>query len=164
MWWLLWLVAGVVFVSFSVVLLAGAPYLPTLAPQVEIALKLSGLQQGQTLLELGSGDGRVLFAAAEQGMHAIGYELNPLLVVYSKIRARRYRGLVQVHWGDFWGKKWPPSDAIFVFLLDKYMKKLDKKIVQEYRGQEIKLVSFAFAIPGKTPAQQQGGVLLYEYK
>lgn len=163
MWWLLWLAVLLFVVSFGFVLLAGAPYLPTLRPQIKTALDLAGLQQGQTLLELGSGDGRVLFAAAEQGISAIGYELNPLLVGYSKIRARKYKGLVEVHWGNFWQRKWPEADAIFVFLLDKYMNKLDKKIIQEYPNGEIKLISFAFAIKGKTPSKQQDGLLLYEY-
>lgn len=164
MWWLLWVALGLLIVSFGLVLLVGAPYLPTLRPQITTALELSGLQQGQTLLELGSGDGRVLFAAAEQGIRAIGYELNPLLVVYSKIRARKYKGLVEVRWGDFWHSSWPPADAIFVFLLAKYMTKLDKKVIQEYAGRNIKLVSFAFAIPNRQVAHQQGGLYVYEYK
>lgn len=164
MWWLVWLLLGSVIFSFGFVLLTGAPYLPTLRPQIKAALELSGLKQGQTLLELGSGDGRVLFAAAEQGVHAIGYELNPLLVIYSKIVARKYKGLVEVHWGNFWRLKWPAADVIFVFLLDKYMEKLDKKIIQEYGGRTIKLVSFAFAVPGRQAVRQRDGVFVYEYK
>jgi len=42
------------------------------------------LKSGQTLIELGSGDGRVLKEAAAKGVRAIGYEINPVLVIYSK--------------------------------------------------------------------------------
>jgi hypothetical protein len=164
MWWLLGSCLAVLLLSFSFVLLAGAPYLPTLSPQIKTALQLIDLQRGQTLLELGSGDGRVLFAAAEQGIQAIGYELNPLLVLYTKLRARKYHGLVTVRWGNFWRQTWPEADGIFVFLLAKYMKKLDKKIVQEYSGQKIKLVSFAFAVPGRKPHQHEAGLFLYRYE
>ena len=149
--------------AFSFVLLSGAPYVPTLRPQITTALQLSELKQGQILLELGSGDGRVLFAAAEQGIHAIGYELNPLLVLFTKIRARKYKGLVEVHWANFWSTPWPECDVIFVFLLDKYMEKLDKKIVQEYKRNKIKLISFAFAVPDRQPARVNNGVYLYHY-
>jgi len=138
--------------------------LPTLSPQIKTALQLVDLQPGQMLLELGSGDGRVLFAAAEQGIHAVGYELNPLLVLYTKIRAQKYKGLVTVRWGNFWRQTWPEADGVFVFLLAKYMKKLDKKIVQEYSGKKIKLVSFAFPIPERAPKQQEAGLYLYQYK
>lgn len=77
----LWLVLAiaVLILCFGGVLLFGAPYLPTLTPQVQAALELCKLQSGDTLLELGCGDGKVLIAAAERGATVIGYELNPLL-------------------------------------------------------------------------------------
>ena len=72
------IVIAVVFICFAGVVAFGAPYLPTLRPQVETALELVNLMPGQTLLELGCGDGKVLVAAAQTGLHAVGYELNPL--------------------------------------------------------------------------------------
>ena len=41
----------------------------------------------RTLVDLGSGDGRIVVAAAQQGHHAIGYEFNPWLVLYSRVAA-----------------------------------------------------------------------------
>ncbi len=114
-------------ICFSAVLLVGAPYLPTLGRQVKAVLELADLQSGDTLLELGCGDGKVLIAAARQGINVVGYELNPLLVILSWLRTRRYRKQVRIIWGDFWQKPWPPAEAIFVFLLPKYMSKLNKK-------------------------------------
>ena len=144
-------------------LLVGAPYVPTLYPQVEAALDLAKLQSGETLLELGCGDGRVLLAAAERGIHAVGYELNPLLALIAWLRTRRYRGHVQIICGNFWRAKWPPAEAVFVFLLDRYMVKLDTKLDQ-YPHKPLKLVSFAFQIPDKQPDSEKAGVFLYRYK
>lgn len=149
---------------FAFVVFFGAPYLPTLKPQIRAALALSGLKSGQTLLELGCGDGRVLFTAAEQGIRGVGYELNPLLVVYAKIRARRYHGLVTIYWGNYWNAQWPQNDAIFVFLLDKYMEKLDKKIIHLTTKQPVTLVSIAFEVPGRQAVATEQGVYLYQYK
>lgn len=149
--------------AFGLVVFVGAPYLPTLQPTVAEALKLAGLKPGQTLLELGSGDGRMLLAAAKQGSRAVGYELNPLLVLWSKAITWRYRHLVQVRWGNYWLAKWPETEVIYVFLLQKYMKKLDNKIVQTYPGQKVKLVSLAFTIPGKKPTKQTSSLYLYQY-
>lgn len=148
---------------FGCVLLAGAPYLPTLSTHVRQALDLIELQEGQTLLELGCGDGKVLIAAAERGLNVIGYELNPLLAGVSWIRTRKYKARVTVVWGNFWTKTWPPADGIFVFLLDKYMTKLDKKIIQNYPSGSVKLVSFTFRIPGKEPQKAKKGLFLYKY-
>lgn len=153
------IVFGMLLLLFAGVLLRGAPYLPTLKAQGETALDLLKLRPGQTLLELGSGDGAVLKLAAERGIHAIGIELNPLLVVVSRIRLRKYGDLVEVRWGDFWSTPWPKADGVFVFLLDKYMVRLDEHM-QPYGG---KLASIAFTIPGKEPVSKQNGVVLYSY-
>ncbi len=153
----------VLIVCFAGVLLFGAPYLPTLKPQVDVALKLAGLKKGEHLLELGSGDGKVIVAAAKQGLHVTAYELNPLLVLISRFRTRRYRRLVRIIWGDFWRHPWPEAQAIFTFLLPRYMKKLDKKVMQ-YHSKPVKLISFGFVIPDKKPAKTKNGVYLYEYR
>jgi SAM-dependent methyltransferase len=162
---MIWVIVVLLLLAgcFGGVLLFGAPYLPTLKPQVRAALELADMQAGQTLLELGCGDGKVLLAAARQGLSAVGYELNPLLVITAWLRTRRYRRQVRVVWGDFWRLDWPPATVIFVFLLPKYMPKLDKKIVQ-YPHKPVKLVSFAFEVPGKPVAAHKSGVYLYSYR
>ena len=147
---------------FGVVLLAGAPFLPTLKPQIGAALDLLNLKAGQTMLELGCGDGRVLAAAAERGWQVVGYELNPLLALVSWLRTRRYGRQVRVIWGDYWGATWPQAEGIFAFLLPRYMSKLDKKVMQ-YPYKTTEVASFAFKIPGKKPAAIRQGVYLYRY-
>jgi SAM-dependent methyltransferase len=159
--WLIVAATGLV-ACFAGVLLFGAPYLPTLRPQMRVALRLAGLEPGQTLLELGCGDGRVLIAAAKQGVNAVGYELNPLLALIAWTRTRRYRGQVRVVWGDFWRADWPPAEAIFTFLLPRYMAKLDKKCSRQAH-KPLRLVSFAFPIPDKKPRKSQKGIYVYDY-
>ena len=151
-----------VLICFAFVVLFGAPYVPTLSPQVKTALDLIDLKKGQTLLELGSGDGRVLRAAAQRGLRVVGYELNPLLVVYSRLTTWKYRKQVRIVWGNFWNVQLPECDGVFVFLLDRYMRRLDQKITKQARGKT-KLVSFAFEIPGKRYAKRRGGLFLYLY-
>lgn len=161
---MIWLAAVlmIALLCFGGVALFGAPYLPTLQPQVEAALELAGLKPGQTMLELGCGDGRVLLAAASQGLNVVGYELNPLLAAVAWIRTRRYRRQVKVIWGDFWRAEWPPAEAVFTFLLTRYMHKLDTKLT-EYPHRPVRLVSFAFKVPGRKPAAVERGVYLYLY-
>lgn len=155
--------AALLIASFGFVLLRGAPYLPTLTKQVTTALDMVDLKPGQTLLELGCGDGKVLIAAAERGWNVVGYELNPLLAFVAWFRTRKYRKHVRVVCGDFWNQKWPPAEGIFVFLLDSFMPKLDTKITQ-YKHKPVKLVSFAFQIPDRKPAAEKDGLFLYTYK
>ena len=159
----LFVIAGLTFGCFVAVIFVGAPYLPTLSPQVKVALELSGLKKGDTLIELGSGDGKVLLAAAKKGIKSVGYELNPVLVIISRLRTLKYRSSVRIIWGDFWKKDWPEANAIFTFLLPKYMNKLDTKI-SGYPHKPTRLVSFAFEIEGKKATTTKNGVFRYDYK
>lgn len=154
---------GLIFL-FGFVVWVGPPYVPTLRQQTEAALDMLSLKKGDLLLELGSGDGRVARAAAQRGIRVVGIEVNPLLVLYSRMVTWRYRELVDIRWGNIWKRTWPKdTDAIYTFLLDKYMEKLDKKIIQTYHNRSVKLASFAFEIPGKTPLREHDGVFLYHY-
>lgn len=156
-------VLAIVFCCFGFVVFFGAPFLPTLRPQIIAALDLLSLQPGQTMLELGCGDGRVLIAAAERGLNAVGYELNPILAIVAWIRTRRYGRRVRIVWGDYWRATWPNAEGMFAFILPRYMKKLDKKIMQ-YSHRPLRVVSFAFAIQNRVAARVEQGVFLYEYK
>lgn len=160
---LLLALALVIILLFGVVVLAGPPYLPTLKKQTDAALDLLDLRPGETLLELGSGDGRVMLAAAKRGLRVVGIELNPILIVLSFIVTWRYRKRVRIIWGSYWGRPWPRADAIFTFMLTKYMPRLDKRI-EQWRPKPVRLASFAFKVPDREPVREQAGVYLYEYK
>ena len=160
------LIVLVLLVCFSFVLFFGAPYLPSKKIQVDAALSLMKLQKGDTFIELGCGDGKVLKAAAKRGIRGVGYELNPLLFVFAKISLYKYRKITSVKLENFWTADWPESKAIYVFLLDKFMPKLDKKIAEYTKKQDISvtLVSFVFKIPGKKISMSKNGLFVYHYK
>lgn len=159
--WLLWLTAALVFIMFCAVVLFGAPYVPTHKKTIEDALELLALKKGQTFYDLGCGDGRTLMAAAERGIKAVGYELNPLLVLAARWRTRRYDRQVKVCWGSFWRADLSDADGVFIFLADLHMKRLDKFLSRQKRP--LKLASNAFKIPGKKPVKTRGSIYLYRY-
>lgn len=158
---MIWVIL-IVFFSFTFVILFGAPYLPTLKKERKIALELLNLKPGQTLLELGCGDGRLLNDAAKYGIKSIGYELNPILVITAKALTFSNRRLVQIKWANYWRVKWPPCDGIYVFLLDKYMYKIDKSM-RKQNIKNTKLLSYGFEIQGKKYLKKHGGFFLYQY-
>lgn len=162
---MIWLLGIGLVLCFSLVMFVGPPYLPTLSPQVKTALDMLGLKPGQTMLELGCGDGKVLVAAAQRGWKVTGIELNPILVVVCKLRTWRYRRQVTVRWGNYWNARlWGEAEAIFGFVLPKYMAKLDRTIEAWRRNRPVRLASFAFKIPDKKISRQHNGVFLYLYK
>jgi 16S rRNA A1518/A1519 N6-dimethyltransferase RsmA/KsgA/DIM1 with predicted DNA glycosylase/AP lyase activity len=160
---MIWVIVLAIILALQfVVLFLGAPYVPTLREQRQNALDLLDLKPGQTLIDLGSGDGAMLITAAKQGINAVGYEINPLLVYISWLRTRRYRKHVKIVYGNFWQKKWPQADAIFVFLTDRYMKRLDANIKNRFK-KPLKLVTYGFSLPDKKAVNKKGACFLYRY-
>lgn len=164
---LLIVLVGVIALCFGFVVLRGAPYVPTLRSDVQKALDIAQLKPGQTIVDLGSGDGRLLAAAADRGVVAVGYELNPLLVLVSRWRCRRYGNRVSIRLRDFWRTPMPEgADCVFVFLADPFMKRLADFLSDEVRrsGRPIILVSYGFELPGMQPIRKDRALLCYRIK
>lgn len=159
---MLFIILSFIVLLFGFVLLFGAPYLPTRQVQAQAALDLLGLKPGQTLYEFGCGDGRVLKQAAERGLNVVGYELNPVLALFAWLYTWRYRSQVRIVWGNFWKSDLSRADGVFVFLLDRFMVRLDDKLKNQGE-RPFKLASFAFKIPGKKPLKSRSGIYLYQY-
>lgn len=133
------LILTAVLLAFGFVLLFGAPYVPTLAVQQQKALRLLNLKKGETLLELGCGDGRVLLAAAKQGVYGIGYELNPILFVVAKIVTWRYRKHVKVVLGIIGKQSGRQQTASMYFYLINTCKSCITKLLRTIVVKKSKL-------------------------
>lgn len=154
------IVIFVITALFGFVVVFGAPYVPTLKSNIAAAFELMELSPGETLIEVGSGDGRMLLAAAKRGYNAVGYELNPVLVLWSLWKTRKYRKQVRVVWGNALKRRWPDAQAVYVFGVAFIMPKLYKKIIQEI-NHPIKLVSFGFELPGVSQKDAKRAMRLY---
>jgi SAM-dependent methyltransferase len=160
--WVIWGTAILLIMAYGFVLFFGAPYFPSLKPHIKAAIDLLDLKKGQVVYDLGCGDGRFLRAAAKAGYNAVGYELNPFMFLVSWASTRKHGRLVKVRMRNFWKADISKADAVYVFLLDKYMGQLDKKLTKEGK-KGLRLASHTFKIPGKKPAAKKYGVYLYKY-
>jgi Methyltransferase domain len=69
---------------------ADAPFVVTLPTVVDTMLKMGRVNAGDYLIDLGSGDGRIVIAAAKQhGARGYGVELDPNLVLTARREAQR---------------------------------------------------------------------------
>ncbi len=149
-------------IIFAVGAVVGAPYLPVLKTEHDNLLEMCELNPGETLIDLGSGDGRFLKAAAKRGYKAIGYEINPILYFISLIITWPYRKSVKIYLGDYWHQQLPEAQAIYVFLIQRYMDKLDKKLSAEVQTPT-KVISFVFEMPNRKPDLVTRNALRYRY-
>ena len=151
-----------VAVTFAIGGLLGAPYVPIRRRDSHHLLDLANLHSGQTLIDLGSGDGQLLRLAASRGIRGIGYEINPVMVLISKLICWRYRRLIKIHLANLWHIKLPPADAVYVFLMPRFMERLHSKFTSEIT-KPTRVISYVFEIPGLKPVKRGAGSNIYEY-
>jgi tRNA A58 N-methylase Trm61 len=151
------------FLVFVISVLIGVPFLPTHRKQANTMIALAELKPGMTVVDLGSGAGRLLFAAAAVGAEAIGYELNPFLVLWTKlmIKVKGLNGQVTVKWQSLYQADLHNVDVVFAFLFPTPMQKLSPKLFSELKPGA-KIISYVFAIPDKKPIITKEGILVYQ--
>lgn len=137
---------------FGVVALSGVigvPCLPTHRKQARKIIELADLSLGQQVIDLGCGHGRLLFLAAKTGAISVGYELNPILVWYIKIRAwfQKQHNL-KVYCQSLFDADVSQVDVVFCFLYPTYMKRLQNKLFKEMKPGA-KIISYTFPFPEK---------------
>lgn len=143
-------------------MLRGAIYFPTSPRGVERMMQLAKIKNHEKIIDLGSGDGRILIAAARQGAIATGYEINPLLVWKARrnIKASGVADRAIVHWKSFWRVDFSIFDTVIVYGMPNIMNSLKKKLERELKPGT-KVISNAFMFPGWKPVAQEGKVYLY---
>lgn len=97
-----------------------APYYPTPEIVVEKMLQFAGAKAGETMFDLGSGDGRIVIMAAEKfGTKSIGIEFDKDLWQQSSDRIKKL-GLdskARIIHGDILKQDYSSADVITVYLL-----------------------------------------------
>lgn len=126
--------------------LTGAPFVPTASKTTKRMAELAKITKDDIVYDLGSGDGRLLFAAnSYRPKRIIGIEINPYLVVWTRFQALLKRSTVKVKMGNFWTTPLNDATVVFIYLLPWKMNSLEKKLRQELpKGSRIVSNSFIF--------------------
>lgn len=152
----------VIVIGYAISGFTGAPWVPTRVFDIEQLLKDTQLKKGDVFIELGCGDGRLLVRAAKLGAQAVGYEINPALWLIAWVRTARY-AQIKVRFGSFWPVPISSASVVMVFLMPKFMGRLESKANRELRGGS-RLVSYIFPLPKTKPTKRGKRWYVYEYK
>ena len=161
--YILLVIVGIPFFVMLVSVLIGVPCLPTHKKQAKILIELCGIIPGTKLVDLGSGHGRLILLAAEQGADVVGYELNPFLVLLSRYLIKR-KGLsdkAKIYWRSLYKADIGNADVVTTFLFKMPMVKLGEGLFKQLKPGA-KVVSYTFSIPGWQPIIQKEGISVYE--
>lgn len=132
------------------------PFVPATTTQVENVLKVLRTRSG-TLVDIGSGDGRIVIAAAKRGFQASGMELNPWLVWYSRYKAWRegVHHSTSFHISDLWKASFAQYSNVVIFGVPQMMDQLELKLASELPSSA-KVVACRFPFPTWVPESTEG--------
>jgi len=103
---------------------------------VDAVLRAAGVGRDDLVYDLGSGDGRIVIAAARDfGAHAVGVEIDPRLVAESTRLAERagVADLVRFVQGDLFQTDLSPATVVTMFLTPEINLRLRLKLLSELR-------------------------------
>jgi precorrin-6B methylase 2 len=126
-------------------------WVPTPDILVQRMLDLAKLTPQDFVVDLGSGDGRMIIAAAKRGARALGVEYNPKMVELSK-RSAADAGVgdkAQFVQGDMFEADFSQANVLALFLLPDNLNRLRPKFLELKPGTRI--VSNTFEIDGWQP-------------
>ncbi|KAJ2942814.1 hypothetical protein O0L34_g15001 [Tuta absoluta] len=132
------------------------PYVPATTDQLAGVTRALAGRSGK-LLDVGSGDGRIVFTAAKLGFKADGVELNPWLVYYSRIAALldpKSRG-TKFYRRNLWTFDLKPYNNIVIFGVEQMMKEFENKLLKEASPDTVVVVC-RFPLPNMIPVETIG--------
>jgi len=149
-----------------------APAFPTPQTIVEKMLSLAQVKPGETVYDLGCGDGRIVITAAQQfKAHAVGIEIRRDIYesTLGRVASLGLADQVKIVHGNVLKSDLHPADVVTLYLLTSSNEKLKPILAQDLRPSA-RVVSHDFEIRGWKPAATEKMVVdgrqhtIYLYK
>lgn len=146
---------------------AVAPYVVTTREDVQRMLALASVGPGDFLIDLGSGDGRIPIAAAEQGALAAGIEIDSDLVSMARDNAARAGLGDRVHFriDDVFTTPIAQASVVTLYLMPEVNLQLRPRLLSELEpGTRVVSNSFTmgeWAPDAHVSGRSSGGLLLW---
>ena len=129
-------------------------YVPTPKDIVRQMLQLASLRRGETLFDLGAGDGRIIIEAVRRfGARAIGVEIDPERITRIKERLNATKTQAQLIEANLFHVDLSSADVIAFYLSDSANAKLAPKLKNELKAGA-RVVSLDYTLPGWVPERE----------
>jgi SAM-dependent methyltransferase len=122
------------------------PYVPTPEEVVDAMLKLGEVKKGDVLYDLGSGDGRIVIAAAKRyGVRGTGIDINPERIAEANENAKREQVTDKVRFlnQDLFEANISDASVVTLYLLPSINLKLRPKLWKDLKPGT-RIVSHSF--------------------
>lgn len=131
------------------------PYVPTPNDVVEEMLNLANVGPGDYVIDLGSGDGRIVIAAVKRGAIGHGVDLDPERIREAKANAEEegVSNRVMFMQGDIFETDFSDASVITLYLLSSVNEKLRPSLLEEL-SPGTRVVSHSFSMGDWQPDDQ----------
>ncbi len=167
----LWILFWLSVVSAAIAGVSAAPWLPTRKKELKQLLEALEKNPPKKIIDLGCGDGRILFAIAHQFPQAIchGAEISFLPLLAATLRKyiffRTYRNVTIYPW-SLYKIDLSSYDSVITFLLDGSYERLKPKWAKELKNDALIYVQAwpLREIIEEAKIKQEGVLPLYVYR
>ncbi len=124
------------------------PYLPSTSVAVDEMLRLANTGPGDLVVDLGSGDGRLVISAArDYGARGLGIEIDPKLVTESRENAQKAGVAERVTFrqGDVLVSDYRDATVVTLYLLPNLVEKLKPRLLELTPGTRIVAHDYGFS-------------------
>jgi len=148
-----------------------SPYVSSPTRVVDRMLEMASIKPGETVYDLGCGDGRILITAVERyKAKAVGVEISPKLVAKATTAIERagVSGQARVMQGDLLEVDLTGADVVTLYLATQLNERLRPRL-EKYLKPGARVVSHDYAVPGWKPTKVDRtdgsqGHLIYLYE
>ena len=139
-----------------------APFVPTDADVVKRVMDLAEVGEKDVFVDLGSGDGRMVVAAAMRGARAVGVESNWFKVLYSRlvIKILGLTDLAKIISTNIFDHDLSGATVVNLYLLQETNDKIQTKLENELK-KGTKVVSVAFEFKNWKPIRVEKKGVIY---
>jgi cyclopropane fatty-acyl-phospholipid synthase-like methyltransferase len=141
------------------VMRGAAPFVGTPRRTIVAMLLLARIQPGESVTDLGCGDGRLVFAAAKQGANATGYELSVPAYGIAKLRSL-FHPRCSIRFGNLWHQDYRNADVLFCYFLKDTMHDFETRIWPTLKPG-CRVVSHSFTMQDVQATGSQGDAVMY---
>ena len=108
-------------------------------------IEVAGVKKGDVVYDMGSGDGRIVIAAAKKGARAVGFEIDGDLVKESRenIRKAGVQNLAEIRQQDILTVDFSPASVVTMYLLPDVNLKLKPNLLSQLKPGS-RVVSHSF--------------------
>lgn len=164
---LLFLVVMLVLVGYFLVQgFLTVPWVRTRGKMSRRMLELAGFQPGMRVLDLGSGDGSIVFQAVAMGGEGIGMERLWLLVLYARLLSKFFgHGRATFVHGDIFQDEFPEADIVTSYLFSKVNNRVEPRLRDRFAaGTRVVSRDFSFPSLRKLTSERHGNSTLHVYE